>query len=263
MAMKIGPLKDMKIENMRLQHSHLLVKDEEVRASQKDKSDDGNKVLKKYGFVAISSGEGMDELFKQFGVDELISGGQTMNPSTEDMINSINKINAENIFLFPNNGNIILAAEQAKEISDKNVIVIKTKSVPESFSSLVVFDENLSCDENESNMISAFKENKVAQVTFSVRDTTVNGKTIKKGDYIGIENGEIKVSGKDLNKACIELLKKITDEEDSIITVYYGKEIDEKSAEDMISKIEKEYADFDVVLQYGGQPIYYYLFSVE
>lgn len=263
MAMKIGPLKDMKIENMRLQHSHLLVKDEEVRASQKDKSDAGNKELKKYGFVAISSGEGMDELFKQFGVDELISGGQTMNPSTEDMINSINKINAENIFLFPNNGNIILAAEQAREISDKNVIVIKTKSVPESFSSLVVFDENLSCDENEINMINAFKENKVAQVTFSVRDTTMNGKTIKKGDYIGIENGEIKVSGKDLNKACIELLKKMTDEEDSIITVYYGKEVDEKSAKDMISKIEKEYEDFDVVLQYGGQPIYYYLFSVE
>lgn len=259
-ALKLGSLKDIKIDNMRLQHSHILAGEE----GEKYLNNSTNPDLKKdFGFIAISSGAGFEKLFKELGVDKIISGGQTMNPSTETIIEGINEINSDNIFILPNNSNIILAAEQAKHLSEKNIIVVPSKTVPQGITSLLSFDEEISLEENKKNMFDALDTVKTAQLTFSVRDTEIDGLKIKKDEIIGIEGGKILSTGKKVNKVALDLLNKIITEDSSLITVYYGNDMDDKTVNDFERKLTRIYKDFDIVFVNGGQPLYYYIISVE
>ncbi|WP_242491844.1 DAK2 domain-containing protein [Miniphocaeibacter massiliensis] len=259
-ALKLGSLKDIKIDNMRLQHNHI------IAGSEADKYLEPTIEMgeeKKFGFIAISTGEGLDNIFKELGVDRVISGGQTMNPSTETILEAIDKVNSENIYIFPNNSNIILAAEQAKKLSDKNIMVIKSKTIPQGITALLSFNEEASPEENEKEMSEALTTVKTAQLTFSVRDTEIDGLKIKKDDIIGLEGGKILSTGKKLNKVTLDLLSKIIDEESSLITVYYGNDIEDKLVNDLERKLTRLYPDSDIEFVNGEQPLYYYIISVE
>lgn len=259
-ALKLGSLKDIKIDNMRLQHSHIIAGEE----GEKYLSNSTNPDMKKdFGFIAISSGAGFEKLFKELGVDNIISGGQTMNPSTETIIEAINEINSDNIFILPNNSNIILAAEQAKNLSEKNIFVIQSKTIPQGITSLLSFDEESSPEENEEAMNESLSTVKTAQLTFSVRDTEIDGLKIKKDEIIGLEGGKILSTGKKVNKVTLDLLDKIIDEDSSLITVYYGNDIEDKIVNDLERKLTRIYKDFDIEFVNGGQPLYYYIISVE
>ncbi|NMB10461.1 MAG: DAK2 domain-containing protein, partial [Tissierellia bacterium] len=218
---------------------------------------------KKYGFIAVSSGSGLDKIFKQFGVDEIISGGQTMNPSTEDIMKAIDKINAENIYIFPNNGNIILSANQARDLSEKNIYVIETKSIPQGFTSLLAFEEDNSPEENFQIMTEAIDEVKSGQITYAIKDTEIKGKKIKKDDIIGIVDKEIKAVSKKLNKTALDLIETMVDEDSCLITVYYGLDVKDTEVNDLERKLKRKYDDLDIEIVEGDQPIYYYLISVE
>lgn len=256
-ALALGQLKDIKIDNMRYQHQEVLLKAElEEKAKSK-------KEIKKYSFVAISIGEGIDEVFKGLNVDVLVSGGQTMNPSTEDILNAIEEANGENVFILPNNGNIILAAEQARELSDKNIIVIPTKTIPQGISALLTFNEECSPEVNKKTMIDAISYVRTGEVTYSVRDTEFNNTKIKKDDIIGIAEGEIVSNGEDINKVSIKLLEKMIDEDISLITIIHGLDLDEKKANELEEYLSDKYEDMDIEVVYGGQPLYYYIFSLE
>ena len=262
MALEIGPLKDIKVENMKLQHSHLIHTDKQVQEAKEKEKQQQN--LKEYGFVAVSKGEGFDDIFKEgFGVDELIVGGQTMNPSTEDLLSKIEKVNAKTVFLFPNNKNIILAAQTAKEISKKNVIIIKTTSIPQAFSALIEFDPDLSAEENEKLMLDAIEKTKVCELTYAVRDTKMDGLDIKKDDIIGLVNGKLKSNGRNMIDVVLDVLSNAVDKDSSMITIYYGEDVTKEEANKIFKKLEEEYFDLDIDLQYGGQSLYYYIFSVE
>lgn len=256
-ALAIGQLKDIKIDNMRIQNQEVLLKAEleEKAKSKKEK--------KKYSFVAISIGEGIDEVFKGLNVDVLVSGGQTMNPSTEDILNAIEDANGENVFILPNNGNIILAAEQARELSDKNIIVIPTKTIPQGISALLTFNEESSPDENKATMMEAISYVRTGEVTYSVRDTEFNNTKIKKDDIIGIAEGDIVSNGKDINEVSIKLLEKMIDEDISLITIIYGLDLEESKADELEEYLSDKYEDMDIEVVYGGQPLYYYIFSLE
>lgn len=256
-AIELGQLKDIKIDNMRYQHEEVLLKAEQ---EEKAKS---KKEIKKNSFVAISIGKGVDEIFKGLNVDVLVSGGQTMNPSTEDILNAIEDANGENVFILPNNGNIILAAEQAKELSDKNIIVIPTKTIPQGISALLTFNEESSPDENKEAMIEAISNVRTGEVTYSVRDTEFNNTKIKKDDIIGIAEGDIVSNGQDINEASIKLLEKMIDEDTSLITILYGLDLDEDKADELEEYLSEKYQDIDIEVVYGGQPLYYYIFSLE
>lgn len=256
-AIALGQLKDIKIDNMRYQHQEVLLKAElEEKARSK-------KVSKKYSFVAISIGEGVDEVFKGLNVDVLVSGGQTMNPSTEDILNAIEDTNGENVFILPNNGNIILAAEQARDLSDKNIIVIPTKTIPQGISALLTFNEEDSPDENKETMIQTISHVRTGEVTYSVRDTEFNNTKIKKDDIIGIAEGDIVSNGKDINQVSIKLLEKMINEDISLITIIYGKDLEENKANELEEYLSEKYEDIDIEVVYGGQPLYYYIFSLE
>ena len=256
-ALAIGQLKDIKIDNMRIQNQEVLLKAEleEKAKSKKEK--------KKYSFVAISIGEGIDEVFKGLNVDVLVSGGQTMNPSTEDILNAIEDANGENVFILPNNGNIILAAEQARELSDKNIIVIPTKTIPQGISALLTFNEESSPDENKATMMDAISYVRTGEVTYSVRDTEFNNTKLKKDDIIGIAEGDIVSNGKDINEVSIKLLEKMIDEDISLITIIYGLDLEESKADELEEYLSDKYEDMDIEVVYGGQPLYYYIFSLE
>lgn len=261
-ALKIGPLKDIKIDNMREQHHHLHVEDQEVEESKQET------ISKDYGFVTVSTGEGLNEIFRQLGVDEIITGGQTMNPSTEDIIHAIEKIPAKNIFVFPNNKNIILSAKQAKEVysnmnKEKELYIVETKAIPEAFSSILEFDESSSPEDNHRRMERAIKDVHTAQVTYAVRDTEIGDIKVHKNDIIGIDDGEIKAVGKKVNKVAIDLLRQMTDTDKSMITIYYGASIDNKSVDELEKKATKMFSDYDVEVIEGGQPLYYYIFTLE
>jgi hypothetical protein len=208
-------------------------------------------------------GDGISEVFKGLHADYIIPGGQTMNPSTEDILNAVNKIKAENIIIFPNNSNIILAAEQAKELSDKNIYVFPTKTIPQGISALISFNEELSVEENIENMKEAIGEVKTGQITYAVRDTEMNGTKIKKGDIIGISNGDIKATGQDVQEVSERLLNDMVDKDTSIVTIFYGNDTEKEQADELAGKIEKEHNDCDIEVIYGGQPLYYYIFSIE
>jgi DAK2 domain fusion protein YloV len=253
MALEIGSLTRIKIENMREQVQNKAVK-KPAKASVKPS---------KYGVIAVASGDGIKNLFEDLGVDEVILGGQTMNPSTQSFIEKIEELNAENIIILPNNSNIILAANQSKEISKKNVIVIPTKTVPQGITALLEFNPELLPNDNMDLMTEAASEVKTGQVTYAVRDTSFKGKDIKQGDIIGIFDGEITCVGNDPEEVCGELLNKMVDEYSELISIYYGEDVKKESAESFSASVESSYGEMDVELHWGGQPLYYYIVSVE
>ncbi len=254
-ALALGELNDIKIDNMRYQHRHIMdEKMQEIRPTEEQKE---------YSFIVVSMGEGLNNIFRELNVDYVIPGGQTMNPSTEDILNAVNRVNGKNIIVFPNNGNIILAAEQARELSDKNVYIIPTKTIPEAISSLLAFNPDLSVEENIQNMTEAINNVSTGQVTYSVRDSEINNKKINKDDIIGISKGEIVSNGTSIEDVSVELIKSLVKEDSSLITIFYGEMIEEDEANRLGERLEKEFEDIDVEVIFGGQPIYYYIFSVE
>lgn len=258
-AVALGELSDIKIDNMRYQHEEVLLKTELLNLKNKE----NNEPKKEYSFVAISIGEGIDEIFKGLNVDVLVSGGQTMNPSTEDILNAIDDTKGEYVFILPNNSNIILAAEQAKELSTRNIIVIPTKTIPQGISALLAFDEANTEKVNVENMKEAISNVKTGQVTYSVRDTEFNNNKIEKDDIIGISEGDIISNGKDINDVAMKLLEEMIDEDTSLITIIYGSDLTEDMAKDLENHLSDEYTDIDIEVVFGGQPLYYYIFSLE
>ena len=261
-----GSLSRMKVDNMREEHEEKLIKDAQ-RIAEEQKQLEEKKVdmpHKDMGFIAVSIGEGINEIFKGLGVDYLIEGGQTMNPSTEDMLNAIEQVNADHIFILPNNKNIILAAEQAKElVEDKEIIVLPTKTIPQGISAVISFVAEESVETNEEAMRESIELVKTGQVTYAVRDTSIDGKEIHIGDIMGIADDGIKAGGKEVEETALQLLDSLVDEESEIICFYYGEEVSKENAESFIQQVEEKYPHCDVELQYGGQPIYYYVMSVE
>ncbi|MGL4913793.1 MAG: DAK2 domain-containing protein [Romboutsia sp.] len=254
-ALKYGQLVTIKIENMRVQHENLVLDAQHETASSAEE--------KEFGFIATSMGEGLAKIFKDFGVDHIIEGGQTMNPSTEDFMKAITTINAKNIFIFPNNSNIIMAANQAKELSEKNIIVIPTKNTPQGFTALVNFNGDATVEENEEAMMESLGLVKSGQVTFAVRDTVMNDVEVKEGNVIGISEGKLSGAGDSVNTVTSEVVEKLVDEDSAIITLFYGEDVSEEDANSLRDELEEKFEDIDVELYYGGQPLYYYLISVE
>lgn len=273
LAMKRGPLRDIKIDNMRLQHQHRLIEDAEYKkAKEEDKAHDAEKApeapaapaeKKAYGFVSVSLGEGFDALFRDLMVDEIVSGGQTMNPSTQDLFEATERINAETVFIFPNNKNIILAAEQVQSLSDKRVIVVPTRSIPEGFTALFHFDETVDPDENLRLMKESLSTVTTGQITYSIRDTEIHGLEIHKDDLIGLINGDIVATGKDPEELVERLLEDHVTEDTALVTVYRGAGAEEEAFEKLLSRLERRFDEIDVEGEDGGQPTYYYIFSIE
>ncbi|NLY47141.1 MAG: DAK2 domain-containing protein [Tissierella sp.] len=255
----LGELSDIKIDNMRYQHEEVLLK-EELKTID---SQGPKEPTKEYSFVAISIGEGIDEVFRELHVDYIVSGGQTMNPSTEDILKAIESTQGRNVFVLPNNKNIILAAEQTKELSSRNVVVLPTKSIPEGIGALLAYDEGASLDDNVNNMNENIKNILTGQVTFAVRDSEFNSNEIKKDDIIGLSNGDIVAAGKEINDVALDLINDMINDDVSIITIFYGDNMEEEKAEELSGILEEKYKDVDIELLFGGQPLYYYIFSLE
>ena len=258
-----GELTNMKIDNMREEHRERLNLPQ-AEAQVEEQPAKPEEPRKDYGFVAVSIGQGMNDIFRELGVDYLIEGGQTMNPSTEDMLNAIEQVNAETVFILPNNKNIILAATQAQSlVEDKNVVIIPTTTVPQGISAIIGFDPEADAEENEESMKDIIECVKTGEVTYAVRDTSINGITIKIDDIMGIDDDGIKKVGQDVEKVTLELLEEMVDEDSELISIYYGADTTKEQAEALLEKVEETYGDCDVQLEYGGQPIYYFLLSVE
>lgn len=260
-ALKYGALSNMKIDNMRLEHQEKIFKEaEKAEAAAKEPE----MPKKDVGFISVSIGEGMNEILKSLGVDYIIEGGQTMNPSTEDMLNAIDKVNADTIFILPNNSNIILAANQAKAlVEDKQIIVVPTKTVPQGITAVINYVPDLSVEENVENMTSEIKRVRSGQVTYAVRDTMIDDKEIKCGDYMGIEDKGISAVGTDMFAVTLEMVDHMMDDDMELVSIYYGSDVTEEDAAALSDAITDKYPSVDVELQYGGQPIYYYVISVE
>ena len=264
-ALKHGSLSRIKIDNMREEHQEKLIKESEKLAKEQAAEEQKAKEPEKeMGFISVSIGEGMNEVFKGLGVDYIIEGGQTMNPSTEDMLNAIEKVNAKNVFILPNNKNIIMAANQAVSlVEDKQIIVIPTKTIPQGITALVNYIPDHSVEENKEQMMAEIENVKTGQVTYAVRDTEIDGKTIKQDDYMGIGDKSILAVGKDLKQTTLEMVDAMVDEDSAIVSIYFGSESSEEKAEEIASAIEEKYPDVEVEVNDGGQPIYYYVISVE
>jgi len=266
-ALTYGALTKMKIDNMREEHNERVVKEAENAAKEKEpekKTAIDNKPRKKSGFIAVSMGEGLDEIFTGLGVDYIIGGGQTMNPSTEDMLNAISEVNADNIFILPNNSNIILAAEQAKHLTeDKNIFVVPSKTVPQGITAVINFIYDKTPEENSKRMSEEMMKVKSGQVTYAVRDTSIDGKEIKQGNIMGIGDKTIMAVGADVKDTTLELIRNLANDESELISLYYGNEVSESDASELAEQVMELYPDLDVEIHYGGQPIYYYVLSVE
>lgn len=262
-ACELGLLQDIKIDNMRYQHREVLFDDEEVAEAKKREEEEEIIEEKDYSFITVSMGEGMTETFKSLGVDYVVAGGQTMNPSTEDLLKGVDKVGGKVIYLIPNNSNIILSAEQARDISNREIIVIPSKSVPQGIAAMLAFNEEASKEENEENMIEAIGSVIDASVTYAVRDTTINGKEIHKDDIIGIASKDIISSGKTVFDVVTETVDKLMDEDISLVTLFYGEDVKEEDAEEVREAIEEKYPDIDIDVIKGDQPIYYYIISLE
>lgn len=259
-ALTYGQLSNMKIDNMRLEHHERLIKDAEKVAAQQAKAEPEKEV----GFISVSVGDGMGEIFRELGADYLIEGGQTMNPSTEDVLQAISHVNAKNIFIFPNNKNIILAANQARDLTeDKNIIVIPTKTIPQGVTALISYVPDKTVEQNTEEMLEAMTHVKTGQVTYAVRDTKIDDKEIRQGDIMGIGDKGILAVGQGIEDITVETLKEMVDEDTEIISIYYGADVTEEDAEQLCERLEELYPDFDVEINQGGQPIYYYVVSVE
>lgn len=262
-ALTYGALTKMKIDNMREEHNEKLIKDAS-KAAMQQKEEQKSQPRKDTGFIAVSIGEGLDEIFKGLGVDYLITGGQTMNPSTEDMLNAIENVNADNIYILPNNKNIILAAEQAKSLTkDKNIIVLPTKTIPQGITAVINYVSNKSVEENVETMTEETAKVKTGQVTYAVRDTNIDGKEIHENDIMGIGDNGILSVGNDIDKTVLDMAAQMIDDESEILSIYYGSEVSDEDAQALASKIEDLYPEIDVEVNMGGQPIYYYIISVE
>ena len=269
-ALTYGQLSKMKIDNMREEHQEKLIRDAEKLAEQQANEEAAHEEKKPaeprkaMGFIAVSIGAGMNEIFKELGADYIIEGGQTMNPSTEDMLNAIDQVNADMVFILPNNKNIILAANQAKSlVEDKEIIVIPTKTVPQGITAIINFMPDADAKTNEEAMLEEIKNVKTGQMTYAVRDTHIDDKEIHEGDIMGIGDSGILAVGKDLEETTKELIANLVDEDSELISIYYGEEVSEEEAEKFAGEIEELYPDVDVDIQFGGQPIYYYVLAVE
>jgi len=263
-AVKLGPLSKIKIDNMREQHRHII--DEETSDVKEDtiSNEEEVKEFKKFAFVSVALGEGIKDIFKDMGVDFVIEGGQTMNPSTEDILKAVNKINAENVFILPNNKNIIMAATQAAELAeDKNVFVIPTKTIPQGITAITTFNTTLSAEDNVKAMEESIGNVATGSVTYAVRDTEMDGKEIKEGNIIGLREGKIKEVGNDIFTVCENLLSNMIDEDSELITIFYGSDCDEEKVNEFVEKLESTYEDLDVQCFNGKQPLYYFICSVE
>ncbi len=263
-AIKFGELLDVTVSNRsRASENEQKMKNNEGNASPAAEAVH-DAPRKDCGFIAVSAGAGISEVFKNLGVDYLIEGGQTMNPSTEDMLNAIAAINADNIFVFPNNKNIILAANQARDMTkDKKIIVIPTKTIPQGISALVAYVPDMSAEENEKLMADAISQVKTGQVTYAVRDTSIDGVEIQKDDYMGIGDKGILSNGKDIDEVILKMLDKMVDDSSELITVYFGADVKEDAASAIVDKVKDKYQALEVDMQEGGQPVYYYIISVE
>ena len=274
-ALTFGSLSKIKIDNMREEHQEKLIKDSQKLAAQQKAEEEAyeaaqadektnNMPAKEMGFVSVSIGEGMNEVFRGLGVDYLIEGGQTMNPSTEDMLNAIEHVNAKTVFILPNNKNIIMAANQAVDlVEDKQIIVIPTKTIPQGITALVNYIPDHSVEENKEQMMAEIENVKTGQVTYAVRDTEIDGKTIKQNDFMGIGDKSILSVGTDLKATTLEMVDAMVDEDSAIVSIYFGSDSDEDSANELAAAIEEKYPDVEVEVNDGGQPIYYYVIPVE
>lgn len=267
-ALKHGSLSKIKIDNMREEHQEKLIKDaEKLAKEQKEeetKEEKTEEPRKEMGFISVSIGAGVNEIFNGLGVDYIIEGGQTMNPSTEDMLNAIDHVNADNIFILPNNKNIVLAANQAASlVEDKKIIVIPTKTIPQGITALINFIPDQPAEENAKRMTEELENVKTGQVTYAVRDTVIDDKEIKQGDYMGIGDKSILAVGKDIKSTTEDMVAEMIDEESAIICIYYGEEVTEEDANALGASLEEKYPEVEVEIHFGGQPIYYYVISVE
>ena len=271
-ALTFGSLSKIKIDNMREEHQEKLIKEAEKIAAQQENAADlaaaeapkADEPRKEIGFIAVSIGEGMNEIFRGLGVDYIIEGGQTMNPSTEDMLTAIEHVNAENIFILPNNSNIIMAANQAATlVEDKEIIVVPTKTVPQGITAVVNFLPDLSVEENKETMLEEIQNVKTGQVTYAVRDTEMDGFQIKENDFMGIGDKTILAAGTDKKTVTLEMIERMVDEDSAIVSIYFGSDSSEEEASEIAEAIEEKYPDVDVEINNGGQPIYYYVISVE
>ncbi|MCR5665815.1 MAG: DAK2 domain-containing protein [Eubacterium sp.] len=269
-ALTLGSLSKIKIDNMREEHQEKLIKDSQAIAAKQAEENKkrheakSQEEMKDHGFISVSVGAGIKEIFEGLGADYIIEGGQTMNPSTDDIMTAIEHVNAKNIFVFPNNSNIILAANQAAELTeDKNIIVIPTKTVPQGIVALINYMPDQSVEENTDIMKEAISQVKSGSVTYAVRDTTIDGKEIKENDYMGIGDDGILSVGADMLDTSLEMIRSMVDEDSGLIGIYYGEDVEEADAQKFAELLEEEFCDCEIELQYGGQPIYYYLISVE
>ena len=262
-GLEYGSLTSMKVDNMREEHKEKVIHEQDrKKAAEQEAAKEEPK--KPFGFVAVSVGEGLNDIFKDLGVDHIIEGGQTMNPSTEDVLDAISKVNAETVFVFPNNKNIILAANQAAEIEEeKQVIVIPTKTIPQGISALISFDETATAEANQAGMEDAITAVKSGQVTYAVRDTSIDGKEIKTGDYMGIDDAGIQAVGQDITEVVKDLIGAMADEDSELLSIYYGSDVEEEKANALVEAVQAAYPDFEVEAHAGGQPIYYYILSLE
>lgn len=262
-ALTYGQLSRMKIDNMREEHQEKLIKDAErmARAQEEKKKKEPAKPM---GFITVSIGDGLNDIFRELGADYIIEGGQTMNPSTEDMLNAIDKVNAETVFILPNNKNIVLAANQTKAlVEDKKIVVIPTKTVPQGITAIINFMPDADAASNEEAMLEAIQNVKTGQVTYAVRDTKIDDKEIHEGDIMGIGDAGIIAVGTDIQNTAKEMLAAMVDEDSELISLYYGEEISAEDAESFAAEIAELYPDMDIDAQFGGQPIYYYVMAVE
>ena len=271
-GLTMGYLSKMKVDNMRLEHHEVLIEDASKIAEEEKKEEAAPAAApekpaepaKEYGFISVSAGEGLTEIFRGIGVDYVIEGGQTMNPSTEDILNACEQVNAETIFVLPNNKNIILAANQAKDIiEDKTIIVVPTKTIPQGITAMISFSPDMSPEENLEAMKDASQCVRTGEITYAVRNTTIDGHAIEKDDIMALGDDGLLAVAKEKDQAVLEAVKAMVNDESEIITIYYGQDIPEEEAEELAARIRKAYPQVETELQYGGQPIYYYFLSVE
>ncbi|MFQ7156827.1 MAG: DAK2 domain-containing protein [Merdimonas faecis] len=270
-ALTYGQLSRMKIDNMREEHQEKLIRDAEKMAAkqaaeeaEKEKAQKAQEPRKAMGFITVSIGEGLNEIFRELGADYIIEGGQTMNPSTEDMLNAIDQVNADTVFILPNNKNIVLAANQAKAlVKEKEIVVIPTKTVPQGITAIISFMPDADAKANEEAMLEGIQQVKTGQVTYAVRDTHVDDKEIHEGDIMGIGDKGILAVGTEVEATAKEMLTELVDEDSELISLYYGEEVSEEEAEKFAAEVEELYPDVDVDFHFGGQPIYYYVMAVE
>ena len=262
-GLSLGYLSKMKVDNMRLEHHELLIEDaSRIAAMEKLEEEEKPMERKAFGFVAVCSGEGLENIFRDLGADQVVSGGQSMNPSTEDLVNAVEKINAEHIYILPNNKNIILAAEQVCSIlEDQAITVLRSTTIPQGISALIAFQEDLSAEENAENMTESLKAVSSGEITYAVRDTTIDGREIHSGDILFLGDKGLLSAAKDILSAVKEALPKMGEGE--ILSLYYGEDIKAEDAEELVSEIQKDYPDLEIELQNGGQAVYYYLLSLE